>query len=153
MLRAVLDTNVVVAGKRSRAATSPNAEIIERWGRNEFEWLVTDDILEEYLEKLLEHGIDPGEVRQFIFEVLSLGERVTIGFFHLRHYPSDPDDTAFLLAALNGSATHLVTYDDDLVNVAVFYPEFFTCRPLEFLVALRAAPARPAFGRGVDGST
>lgn len=140
MLQAVLDTNVVLAGKRSRVVTSPNAEILRRWGRREFEWLVTDDILEEYTEKLLEHGTDAAVVAQFMFELESLGQRVTIRFFHLRHYPCDPDDTAFLLAALNGQATHLVTYDDDLENAGVFYTEFVTCRPLVFLEALRTAP-------------
>ena len=49
-------------------------------------------------------------------------------------------DTNIVLAALNGQATHLVTYDEDLENVGVFYPEFITCRPLEFLAALRVPP-------------
>ena len=46
-------------------------------------------------------------------------------------------DTNIVLAALNGQTTHLVTYDEDLENVGVFYPEFSTCRPLAFLAALR----------------
>ncbi len=137
MLRAVLDTNVVLAGKGAKSIASPNAEILRRWGLREFEWLVTDDILEEYLEKLLERGHPQTEVIPFIAELVQLGVRVFIRFFHFRHYLSDADDTAFLLAALNGEASHLVTYDEDLVNVAVFYPEFITCRPLEFLAALR----------------
>ena len=81
IVQAVLDTNVVLAGKRSRAVTSPNAEILRRWGQREFEWLFTDDILEEYTEKLLEHGTEAAEVAQFMFELESLGQRVTIRFF------------------------------------------------------------------------
>lgn len=49
------------------------------------------------------------------------------------------DDVAFLLVALNGSATHLVTYDPHLQDVAVFYPEFITCEPLAFLSDLRVS--------------
>ena len=139
--RAVLDTNVVLAGKRSRAATSPNAELIRRWSDGQFEWLYSDDIIEEFSEKLLEQGTPPNEVAQFIYELISLGEPVPIRFYHLRHYPCDADDTAFLLAALNGHATHLVTYDDDLVSVGLFYPDFTTCRPVEFLAALRSQRA------------
>ncbi len=140
MLRAVLDTNVVLAGKGTKSSASPNAEILHRWGLREFEWLFSEDILEEYLEKLLERGHPPSDVAPFIAELVQLGVQVPIRFFHLRHYPCDADDTAFLLAALNGQATHLVTYDEDLENVGVFYPEFITCRPLEFLAALRVTP-------------
>ncbi len=67
------------------------------------------------------------------------GAAVEIEFFHLRHYPSDPDDTAFLLAALNGGASHLTTYDQHLEDVGVFYPEFVTCAPIEFLGYLRGS--------------
>lgn len=137
MLRAVLDTNVVLAAKGAKSGASPNAEILTRWGLREFEWLISDDTLEEYLEKLLERGHPLSEVLPFIAELVQLGVDVFIRYFHFRHYPCDADDTAFLLVALNGQASHLVTYEDDLASVGVFYPEFVTCRPLEFLAALR----------------
>jgi predicted nucleic acid-binding protein len=140
MLRAVLDTNVVLAAKGAKSVTSPNAEILTRWGLREFDWLISDDTLEEYLEKLLERGHPRSEVIPFIAELVQLGVHVPIRFFHLRHYPCEADDTAFLLVALNGQGSHLVTYDEDLANVSVFYPEFVTCRPLEFLAALRGHP-------------
>jgi predicted nucleic acid-binding protein len=95
--------------------------------------------LEEYAEKLLEHGHPEIEVTFFLKQLMRLGESVPIGFYHVRHYPADPDDTIFLLAALNGMATHLVTYDEHLEELAVFYPEYITCRPLVFLFELRAA--------------
>jgi len=137
MLKAVLDTNVVLAARRSSSPHSPNTEIIVRWLHGEFTWLISDDILEEYGEKLLALGIPAADVRRFLKRLVADGEHTFIRFFHLRHYPCDADDTAFLLTALNGQASHLVTYDDDLAKVAVFYPEIVTCRPLEFLEALR----------------
>lgn len=137
MIRSVLDTNVVVASQRSRSPRSPNVEIVDRWRAGEFEWLFTSDIVEEYAEKMLEHGIPSSKVTALLARLHVGGVPVQIEFFHLRHYPVDPDDTAFLLAALNGNATHLVTYDGDLKDVSVFYPEFITCEPLEFLAALR----------------
>lgn len=57
MLRAVLDTNVVLAADRSPNAASPNKEIINRWANREFSWLVTEDIAAEFAEKLLERGM------------------------------------------------------------------------------------------------
>jgi predicted nucleic acid-binding protein len=137
MTRAVLDTNVVLASQRSAGFGRPNVEIMRRWDAGEFEWLYTGDILEEYAEKLLEHGIAATDVRDLFARLFLSGVAVKIGFYHLHYYLADPDDTVFLLTALNGEATHLVTYDRHLRDVSVFYPEFTTCKPVEFLVALR----------------
>lgn len=139
MLRAVLDTNVVLAAKRSVHPQSPNSEIITRWMAGEFVWLVSDDVVTEYAEKLLEKGIDPLKVEQLVADLLQYGEEVPIRFFHFQHYPVDMDDVAFLLAAINGAATHVVTYDEHLKDVGVFYPEFITCEPLAFLTDLRSS--------------
>lgn len=141
MLRAVLDTNVVLAAKRSVHPQSPNWEIITRWMAGEFVWLVSDDVVTEYTEKLLEKGIDPLKVEQFVADLLQYGEEVSIRFFHFQHYPVDMDDVAFLLVAINGAATHVVTYDEHLKDVGVFYPEFITCEPVAFLTDLRASVA------------
>ncbi|NLT71286.1 MAG: putative toxin-antitoxin system toxin component, PIN family [Verrucomicrobiaceae bacterium] len=138
--RAVLDTNVVLAAKRSTSTTSPNAEVVSRWRAAEFTWLLTHDILNEYADKLLELGIAATDVVDLLVDLGALGELVPIHFFHVRNYPSDADDTPFLLAALNGQASHLVTYDEHLQLVGIFYPEFKTCEPIEFLSDLRKEP-------------
>ena len=137
MLRAVLDTNVVLAADRSINPLSPNKEIINRWANREFSWLVTEDIAAEYAEKLLEMGNAPVEVEAFITGLFLLADRIEIRFFHFRHYPVDSDDTIFLLCAINGAATHLVSYDKHLSDVGLFYDEFVTCTPTAFLMALR----------------
>jgi putative PIN family toxin of toxin-antitoxin system len=139
MKRAVLDTNVMLASQKTASAHSPNAEIVRRWKAGEFTLLITDDLLQEYAEKLIEKGIEPALRRMLLRDLILLGEQVAIAFFHLRHYPVDPDDTPFLLAALNGNATHLVTSDQHLEDVGIFYPEFITCRPRIFLQDLRLA--------------
>lgn len=142
MLRAVLDTNVVLAAKRSANPASPNAEIVERWINGGFVWLVTDDVLSEYAQKLLEKGINAQVAEQFLADLIIYGEEVSIRYFHFQHYPVDADDVAFLLAAVNGNATHLVTYDEHLKDIGVFYPEFLTCEPVIFLVDLRTTAGR-----------
>ena len=136
MLRAVLDTNLVLAAHKSIAPQSPNRQIIERWLRGEFTWLISEDIAAEYAEKLLEKGKPVPAVEAFITELFLLAESVDIRFFHFRHYPVDSDDTVFLLCAINGSATHLVSYDHHLLDIGLFYPEFSTCRPKDFLDTL-----------------
>lgn len=138
MLRVVLDSNVVLAADGAANPLSPNKEIINRWSVGEFIWLVTADIAAEYAEKLLDKGNAPSEVEAFISGLFLLAESVEIRFFHFRHYPVDSDDTMFLLCAINGAASHLVSYDRHLLDVGIFYEEFVTCRPTEFLKALRS---------------
>ena len=71
--------------------------------------------------------------------MIALGDAVEIRFFHLRCYPRDADDIAFLLCAWNGVASHLVSYDEDLLELSEDYRSHFCiCRPLAFLSALRA---------------
>lgn len=137
--RAVLDTNILLAAESSTAAASPNREVLDQWLRGEFTLLVSDDVAAEYAEKLARLGRTADEIVFFLTRVFLLGEMVEITFFHFRHYPADPDDIGFLLCAINGQATHLVTYDRHLHQIAPFYPEFVTCEPLGFLHHLRTA--------------
>lgn len=139
MLRAVLDTNLVVAAYKSSSSQSPNREIIDKWLSGEFTWLISEDIAAEYAEKLLEKGKSSSNVEAFITELFLLAETVEIRFFHFRHYPVDSDDTVFLLCALNGAATHLISYDRHLLDVGLFYGEFITCKPQDFLITLNSA--------------
>lgn len=143
-LQAVLDTNVLLAAQRSSHPSSPNVEILERWQRREFTFLYSLDTLTEYTEKLLQHGFSSADVEAFITLLARHGEAVPIVFFHFRHYPVDADDVMFLLCAINGSATHLVSYDDHLLSLQPFYTgELNLCQPLEFLADCRQASASP----------
>ena len=140
--RAVLDSNVLVAAHRSADPDSPNRELIARWQANEFTLLFSRDTLHEYAEKLCELAVDRVDVVTSIALISVLGEAVEIAFFHLPHYPADADDIAFLLCAWNGLASHLVSYDRDLLDLSASYESHFRiCRPVELLVALRAASA------------
>ena len=68
-----------------------------------------------------------------------MGRSWTSCSFHFRHYPVDGDDVMFLLCAMNGTASHLVSYDRHLLALRTFYEdELLICEPLEFLRALRA---------------
>lgn len=138
--RVVLDTNVLLAAARSSNPNSPTSEILDRWQRREFELLVTIDTLSEYAEKLLSHGVSPSEVEAFLTTLAIHAQLVTVAFFHFRHYPVDPDDVMFLLCAINGRASHLVSYDNHLRSLRSFYEsELIICEPLEFLAACRIA--------------
>jgi uncharacterized protein len=140
--RAVLDSNVLVAACRTTRPESPNREIIKRWEDDEFTLLYSRDTLQEYAEKLLALSVDRADAVALIALISALGEAVEIRFFHLPQYPADADDIAFLLCAWNGLASHLVSYDRDLLDLSASYePHFRICPPLEFLATLRHSTA------------
>jgi predicted nucleic acid-binding protein len=140
--RAVLDSNVLVAARRTTGTHSPNRELIERWQANAFTLLFSRDTLHEYAEKLLALSADRADAVAFIALISALGEAVEIEFFHLPQYPADADGIAFLLCAWNGLASHMVSYDRDLLDLSATYEShFLICPPLEFLAALRTASA------------
>lgn len=139
-IRAVIDTNVVIAGFHGGGSQSPNREIRDRWRNGEFEWLYSRDTLGEYAKKLLERDLKRTEIQSFLARLILAGEEVRISFFHESVYPGDPDDIAFLLCATNGSATHLVTYDSDFEPVRGRF-DFQVCAPISFLADLRSTIA------------
>ena len=88
---------------------------------------------------MLSHGVAAPEVEAFLTTLAVHAELVTVAFFHFRHYPIDPDDVMFLLCAINGRASHLVSYDSHLRTLRSFYEkELKICEPLEFLAECRA---------------
>ena len=142
--RGVLDTNVIMAAKRSPTPSSPGYELLDRCRRGQWQLLYSTDILLEYAEKLSGLGQTRGWVVEVIALLAALGEDVEIRYFHLPKYPVDADDTAFLLCASNGRATHLATYDRHLLELKEFYAgQFEIDRPLQLLHAVRSRTGLP----------
>ena len=136
LFRVVPDTNIFIAAQKSKSLGSPNKEFFEHWQKTEFDLLYSEDTLLEYVEKLRELGIVEQTIKKLVQAILALGIEVQIVYFHLRHYPEDPDDIAFLLCAVNGDATHIVSQDNHLLRLNYLYP-FTICRTVDFLRELR----------------
>lgn len=137
--RTVPDTNIIIA-LQSKKPKSPNREYYERWRKQEFDLLYSEDTLLEYSLKLKDFGMPSEERKEFIREVSKLGIKIYIENFHLRVYPVDPDDISFVLCAENGKATHLISYDRHILDLK--YRQSFAykiCKILEFLKELRLA--------------
>ncbi len=134
-IKVVLDTNVILSSF-SPSPHSPSKEILKRWRNEEFTVQFSEDILEEYIEKLLEFSISEEKITHLLAALFMLGEPVFIQMYHLEKYPEDPDDIAFLLCALNGKATHLLTYDKHLLTLQGIY-DLDICEPVVFLKNLR----------------
>jgi predicted nucleic acid-binding protein len=137
--RTVPDTNVIIAAQNG-SPTSPNREYFTRWKNEEFVLLFSDDTSHEYIEKLTERNTPEELIVELIVAIWKLGEHISIQFFHLANYPSDPDDIAFVLCAENGYATHLISYDKHLLDLQGFY-SYKICKTMDFLSELRQALA------------
>lgn len=137
-LRAVLDTNVVVAALLSKNSASPTLEIISRWRSEEFDLLYSQHIREEYVEKLLDRRVDIAKAAAFLSNLATQGILVSLEPADiLRRVPADSDDDAVLACAIVGRATHLVTYDPHLQALGRRYQGVHIVDGLRFLYALR----------------
>ena len=134
MLRAVLDTNVIVSALILRGSTTRLADL---WQEKKFLPLVSKEILEEYFRvlaypkfRLLTEEIKELVERQFI----AFAEPVEVKEVQ-KVISEDPSDDIFLACAVSGKAQYLVSGDQHLlthksykgipiVSVSVFLSKF-----------------------------
>ena len=120
-VRIVLDTNQIVgAGSRwlegrDVAANANNHRRLLVCVAEEHSGLYCDEIIDEYLEKLLDRRHPPQRARKLIAYIMGAFLRIEIVSGSAPVPPSDPDDEIFLICALDGSADFLVSEDTDLL--------------------------------------
>ena len=138
LLRAVFDTNVIIAALKSRNPNSPTIELLKRWRDDEFILLYADDLLLEYREKFIARNIDPALRIAFLASLDVLGEQVQVVPDQIKPVvPNDPDDDIVVACAIVGKATHLVSYDPHLLNLGESYQGIVILDGLHFLYAVR----------------
>ncbi|MBC7986499.1 MAG: putative toxin-antitoxin system toxin component, PIN family [Sphingomonadaceae bacterium] len=114
MLRAVLDTSVIVSALRSASGAS-NA-CLRLVAEERIRPLVTTALFLEYEavllgpEQRLAHGLTPEKVESFLAALASANEAVEVSF-QWRPQLADPNDEMVLEAAVNGRADRLVTFN------------------------------------------
>ncbi|MGB6877371.1 MAG: PIN domain-containing protein [Candidatus Acidiferrales bacterium] len=111
--RAVVDTSVLVAGisgfrEPFVPGRNPSADVLHNWAdRNNFIWLITEDILDEYKEVLKRLRVRPNVIGKVINLIRERAEEVKV---HASAQISpDPKDDAFCLCAESGKADFVVT--------------------------------------------
>ena len=111
--RVVIDTSVLMAGVSGFRepfvpGRNPSSDILHNWAeQNNFVWLVTEDILDEYKEVLGRLGVRPNRIGTLINLVRERAEMVKV-HSSLEISP-DPGDDAFCLCAESGNAHFIVT--------------------------------------------
>ena len=114
MQRVVLDTNVLVAGLRSRDGAS--FAILRLVTGRRLIPLVSTALFLEYeavllhSEQLGSHGFSKWEIGQIVSEFAALSEAVEVHFLW-RPQLADPKDEMVLEAAINGRADALITHN------------------------------------------
>ena len=135
-LRAVLDTNVIIAALRSTNPTSPTAELLRRWQAGEFELLYSADLRAEYERKFPRRGVDTDRAENFLRQLVVSGifvEPLTIE----NVVQTDINDNMVVACAITGKATHLVTYDVHLRGLGEIYEGITIVDGLHFLYLVR----------------
>lgn len=144
-VRAVLDTNVFVSAFLSRNPSSPTQELIRRWLDGEFTLLVSEALVDELTEKLLERKISDDRVMEFLMLLIRLAEWVEVPSESIRAaVQEDPEDDLILACAVVGKAGFLVTYDSHFDSLSGNFEGVQILRAVPFLKTLRDVRESPA---------
>jgi uncharacterized protein len=131
----VLDTNVVL---RAISSQSKLAVIIDKLFSNEFDLLISSDILLEY-EEIITRFYSVLVAKSFLDFLLLLPNVIKISpSYKLNLIPLDPDDNKFIDCAFAGNATYIVT-DDKHFNILkrTMHPQISILTALEFKTILK----------------
>ncbi|UWQ95031.1 putative toxin-antitoxin system toxin component, PIN family [Rhodobacteraceae bacterium M385] len=113
-MRLVLDTNVLVAGIRSRTGAS-NPLLIAGF-RGQFDWACSVPLFYEYedvlsrADLLLDCGVSRKEMEAFLTDVAGIVQPVDLKFLW-RPQLRDPGDEMVLETAVNGQVDALITHN------------------------------------------
>ena len=111
--RAVVDTNVVVAGisgfrDQYIPGRIPSADLLHRWAEEEhFVWLYSEDVLAEYKEVLKRLHVRSAAIGTLINFIREQGESAEIR--SSSEISPDPKDDAFCVCAEEGRADFIFT--------------------------------------------
>ena len=111
--RVVVDTNVLVASISGFKGTYvpgkyPSADVLFNWADgDDFTWLVTEDILDEYKEVLKRRNVRPALIGKIINLIRERAEENKVR--QSAQISPDLDDNAFCVCAEQGKADSMVT--------------------------------------------
>ncbi|MFH1562782.1 MAG: putative toxin-antitoxin system toxin component, PIN family [Nitrospirota bacterium] len=137
-LRVVLDTSIYVSAYLTKNPQSPTAELLRRWRKDEFVVLYSKELLHEITRKFVEKGIDIRYVIALIADLRLLGECIEIATQKIKRViVDDSDDDVIVACAIEGKATHIVTYDSHFDFFSGNYQEIKVVDGLHFLFCVR----------------
>ncbi len=132
--RVVVDTNVLLAGisgfrEPFISGRNASADLLHRWAEaDNFIWLLTEDILDEYKEVLKRLRVRPNLIGQVINLIRERAEQIQRG--GAAAISPDPNDDPFCFCAEKGKAAFLITlnprdFPQKHLKAKVILPEGF----------------------------
>jgi putative PIN family toxin of toxin-antitoxin system len=113
--RVVLDTNVIVAGLRSRRGAS--FLVLDLVEKGELSIILNAPLIEEYedvvrrVEHRRVHQLSETDIHRFLRGLVAVAEMVETRMDRRVTMTRDPDDAVVAEAAIDGRADHLVTHN------------------------------------------
>ncbi len=126
-MRVVIDTNCLIA---SIPPEGGNYWLYDAFEGEQFEWLISNEILSEYLEKIAEFYSE--QTALLVYSIISTAVNVTFTepFFKWQLIEADPDDNKFADLAVAGNVDYLVTNDRHFKPLKTLdFPEGYCCFP------------------------
>jgi putative PIN family toxin of toxin-antitoxin system len=123
MLRAVLDTNIIVSAIVSSGGSSH--QILEAWRQDKFIFLTSEAIIAEVVRVLhyphlsQKFQISEADI-QAVVASLSTDAYLLEDLYEVQH-SRDPDDDIFLGCSLEGKADYLVSGDTHLLEIKYYH--------------------------------
>lgn len=118
-LLVVLDTNVIVAQLLSKTRRSASSRVFDLWlVRRELQLIVSQPLIEEYLELLRRIGVTEERIVRFQQRLLTARTVTRINLGKRFQVSRDADDDFLLATAHAGRAQYLVTSDRDLLEIS-----------------------------------
>jgi len=140
VIKAVIDTNVLVSGLvHTNSATAPTI-IIDAWVSGQFTLILSDHIRAELLRTLnkpyFKKRIAKQKIKRFI-KLLDSLVKTTVIIEEIHHTATHPEDDIILATAVNAKADYLVTGDKKLLQkVGISFRDIRLVTPAEFLKLL-----------------
>lgn len=111
MLKVILDTNIFVAGYLSKTKLGYPSIILNLWRKGEFTLVMSPQILEEIIAKLVEKEINEELLIDLVSTLAQMALYIPGAYETGRLNQIDRDDNKFLAAALESNADFIVSYD------------------------------------------
>ncbi|MCA9950838.1 MAG: putative toxin-antitoxin system toxin component, PIN family [Anaerolineales bacterium] len=132
MIRAVIDTNIIVSYLLTQSETT--SRLIDHWEQGHFVYLVSPTILSElkevvYRPRLHQHmNVDPA----VLLDLIEANAEMVAGKLVFAGVCRDPKDDQFVACAVEGIASYLVTGDADLLDMEA-YEDVSMIRAFDFV--------------------
>lgn len=125
MIRAVVDTNILVSALISKK-TSPPLQVYRLIKSADFLLITSSTILEELEDVITRkeiiklHQRTPGQIKEILKEIIETSYIVP-GLVNVEVVKKDPDDDKFIAAAIEGQADYIITGDKPLLNIKEYH--------------------------------